>query len=105
MNNAFQIQTMTGQYWLDIVVALAEKDAIIAAKDAEIATLQPGYVAPEPPTVEKQFADAIAAVIESLPEEEKAIYAEAVAAISFTPKVKPVEEKPLDIGPIEIVEP
>jgi len=99
MNNSFQIQTMTGQYWLDIVAALAEKDAIIAAKDAEIATLQPGYVAPEPPTVEKRVADAIAAVVESMTEEEKAIYAD--VAISFPAKAEPVE----GIGAVEKAEP
>jgi len=87
---------MTGQYWLDIVAALAEKDAIIAAKDAEIATLQPGYVAPEPPTVEKRVADAIAAV---LTDEEKVTYAD--VAILFAPKAKPVE----DIGAVEKAEP
>lgn len=80
----------------EMAAAMAEKQAeidsrvaTIAAKDAEIATLQPGYVAPEPPSIEQRVADAIAAVIESLPEEEKAAYAD--VAISFAPKVEPVE--------------
>jgi hypothetical protein len=104
MKTAFELQTQDHMTWFEHCELVKDLTAQLAAKDAEIATLQPGYVAPEPPTVEKQFADAIAAVIESLPEEEKAIYAD--VAISFPAKVEPEEVKPVeDIAPIEKSEP
>lgn len=58
-----ELQTRTGQLWLDIQERLAAKDALLAAKDAEIATLQPGYVAPAPPCLADRILDAIDAVL------------------------------------------
>ena len=99
MKTAFELQTQDHMTWLEHCELVKDMTAQLAAKDAEIATLQPGYVAPEPPTVEKLIADAIAAVVEALPEEEKAIYAD--VSISFPAKAEPVE----GIGAVEKAEP
>jgi len=52
--------------------------AIIAAKDLEIAKLQPGYVEPEPPTVSSRVKDA---VLSALTDEEKKSCAGEIAAM------------------------
>lgn len=49
----YELQKRAGKLWPHILQRLAEKDAVIA-------TLQPGYVAPAPPTIEDRLKEAIA---------------------------------------------
>ena len=108
----FELQTQSGQLWLDIVERLAAKDeaqaAQLAAKDAEIAKLQPGYVAPEPPTVDQRIEEAIAAALtpdEQLTYAKEIVDAKAHFCAVAVEESKPVEEKPIDIDPVEIAKP
>ncbi|MEI6177492.1 MAG: hypothetical protein WCS43_11420 [Verrucomicrobiota bacterium] len=112
MKSLFAIQTESGQLWPDIVAHLNAKDeacaAIIAAKDLEIASLQPGYVVPEHPTVAQRVEDAVLAV---LTDDEKASYSSQIAAMKLyiaAVEVAIVEAEPVEVvkdEPVESLEP
>jgi len=69
MKSLFEIQTESGQLWVDIAAHLAGKDAIIAS-------LQPGYVAPP-------VSERITAFAALLPENKR----EAFLALRIEPEV------------------
>lgn len=66
----FELQTQSGQLWLDIQERLAAKDATIASLNAEIQRLQSGEPLPEP-VPSATLVDQLAAYVVQLPAPEE----------------------------------
>ena len=82
MNNAFEIQTILGQYWLDVVAALDAKDQQIADFTQQVASLQPGYVPPDvPEPVIPRMTQLHAAFTEALTPEQQVGFAAQYAIV------------------------
>ena len=105
---AFDLQTDDWMGWNDHCRLTADLQNRINELTQEIATLQPGYVAPEPPTVDQRIEEAIAAALspdEQLTYAKEIVDAKAHFCAVAVEESKPVEEKPIDIDPVEISKP
>jgi len=77
---SFQLQTDDWMSWLDHCRLVKELTDQLAAKDLEIAKLQPDYVEPVPPTVANKVYDA---VLSALTEDEVLTYSKEIDAIKI----------------------